>query len=365
MNGPRLVESKPEQPFRVGFVLVEQFTLIALASAIEPLRMANHLSGTRLYDWQLIGQTQAPVRASGGSQMMPDVSLQDALDYDMILVAAGVDVRDHIKPDLVKFLVTQSKTPALLGGVCTGPFVLAQAGLLNGYSCSAHWECLAALQEEYPLVYCNNNLFTLDRDRITCTGGDVALHMMLHLVGNHHGARLANDISDMFVCDRIRDSHEPQRLRMEKHVFANQPKLANAVELMAANIEEPIEMSEVAAYSGISRRQLERLFLNFLGITPSRFYLKIRLERAQQLLRQTTCPIVDIAAMCGFETTAHFNRTYRKYMSRGPKGERALRNTPGANMILTEEAAGLVPEQALGRPSAANQASTQTSSSHH
>ena len=128
--------------------------------------------------------------------------------------------------------------------------MLAQAGLLDGYNCSAHWECLAALQEDYPRIFCNNNLFTFDRDRITCTGGDVALHMMLHLVADHYGAPLANAISDMFVCDRIRDSQEPQRLRMENNVFASQPKLASAVQLMEANIEEPIDLVDVAAYSG-------------------------------------------------------------------------------------------------------------------
>ena len=230
-----------------------------------------------------------------------------------------------------------------MGGLCTGPLVLAQAGLLDGYNCSAHWECLAALQEDYPRVFCNNNLFTFDRDRMTCTGGDVALHMMLHLVAGHHGAALANAISDMFVCDRIRDSQEPQRLRMENHVFASQPKLASAVQLMEANIEEPINLVDVAAYSGVSRRQLERLFLNFLGITPSRFYLKVRLERAKQLLRQTTCSIVDISSICGFESTAHFNRTYKKYMGLSPKSERSLRATRVSNWVLTEEATGLMP----------------------
>jgi transcriptional regulator GlxA family with amidase domain len=170
--------------------------------------------------------------------------------------------------------------------------------------------------------------------------------MMLHLVAGHHGSALANGISDMFVCDRIRDSHEPQRLRMENHVFASQPKLASAVQLIEANIEEPIDLAEVAAYSGLSRRQLERLFLNFLGITPSRFYLKVRLERAKQLLRQTTCSIVDISSICGFESTTHFNRTYKKYMRHSPKAERGMRATLGSNLVLTEETTGLIPNSA-------------------
>lgn len=343
-----LVKSaKPVRPerntFRIGFLLIEQFTLMSLASAIEPIRMANHLSGKVLYDWKLIGTSSAPLTSSGGMQVVPDITIEQADDFDLLFVAAGINVRNNVEPEAIKWLKSTGASKSSIGGLCTGAYVLAQAGLLNGYSCSAHWECLAALQEEFQQVYCNNHLFTFDRDRITCTGGDVPLHMMIHLVASHHGQPLANGISDMFVCDRVRDSHEPQRLRMESQLLVNQPKLSNAVQLMEANIEEPIELTEVAQYSGISRRQLERLFLNFIGVTPSRFYLKLRLERAKQLLRQTSCSIVEIATMCGFISAPHFSRSYRKYMGCSPKSERAQHSTLGSSVILSEEDAGLVP----------------------
>ncbi|MBT3708634.1 MAG: GlxA family transcriptional regulator, partial [Gammaproteobacteria bacterium] len=303
----------------------------------------NHLTGKRLYDWQLIGESAEPVSTSGGIRLLPDTTIDEAPDFDLVIVVAGINVKENTHPKTVKWLSSISRKTPLMGGICTAPLVLAQAGLLDGYSCSAHWECLAALQEEFQQVYCNNHLFTFDRDRITCTGGDVPLHMMIHLVASHHGQSLGNGISDMFVCDRVRDSHEPQRLRMESQLFVNQPKLSNAVQLMEANIEEPIELTEVAQYSGISRRQLERLFLNFIGVTPSRFYLKLRLERAKQLLRQTSCSIVEIATMCGFVSAPHFSRSYRKYMGCSPKSERAQHSTLGSSVILSEEDAGLVP----------------------
>jgi transcriptional regulator GlxA family with amidase domain len=169
--------------------------------------------------------------------------------------------------------------------------------------------------------------------------------MMIHLVASQRGQAIANGIIDMFVCERIRDSHEPQRLRMESKLFANQPKLATAVQLMEANIEELIDLSEVASYSGISRRQLERLFLTNLSVTPSRFYLKLRLERAKQLLTQTSCSVVEISTMCGFVSAPHFSRCYRKHMGCSPTGERENRNGFGAGIVLTEESAGLVLSQ--------------------
>ena len=159
--------------FKVGFLLLEKFTLMPLSSATEPLRMANHLTGKRLYDWQLIGESADTVSTSGGIRLLPDTTIDDSPDFDLIIVVAGINVKENTHPKTVKWLASIARKTPLMGGICTAPLVLAKAGLLDGYSCSAHWECLAALQEEHPLVYCNNHLFTFDRGRLTSTGGDV------------------------------------------------------------------------------------------------------------------------------------------------------------------------------------------------
>lgn len=315
--------------FSVGFLLVDKFTLVALSTAIEPLRMANQLTGETLYRWRTISADGKPVCSSDGVEVVPDESVAGDGRYDMVIVAAGNDVTTSFSSSEINWLRRKAKEKATLGAVCTGAYVLARAGLLDGYGCSAHWECLSALQEDCPKVYTNTQLFTFDRDRITCTGGDVPIHMMMNLVSMHHGQQLANAISDMFVCERIREGHEPQRLMMERQVSANQPKLAEAVQLMQANLEEPLELNRIAELTGISRRQLERLFLSHLGLSPSRFYLKLRLEKAQHLLRQTARPIVEIAMMCGFISATHFSRCYRKYMGKPPRAERAPRAASG------------------------------------
>ncbi|MEX2488491.1 MAG: GlxA family transcriptional regulator [Pseudomonadales bacterium] len=316
-----------DKTYRIGFLLIENFTLMALATAMEPLRMANQLTGKELYSWQLIAQKPESIRASDGMQMVPDVGIQDASEFDLVFVVSGVEVATSCSEPEIRWLQTMARKKMPLGAVCTGSYVLAKANLLKDYSSSAHWEYLASLQEQFPDVCWNNQLFTFDRDRITCSGGDVPLHMMMSLVSLHHGQELANAISDMFVCERIRQGDEPQRMRMDSQVYANQPKLAEAVHLMEANVEEPIDLSDIARYAGVSRRHLERQFLSNLGCTPSRFYLKLRLERAQQLLKQTSCSIVDIASMTGFVSTTHFSRCYRKYMGKAPKAERRSKAT--------------------------------------
>lgn len=313
------------RPYRVGFLLIDNFTLVALATAIEPLRMANQLMGWELYSWQVLSADGRTARASDGMTVVPDAGIDEseAFNFDLVIVVGGINITQSFSNREIQWLRGQARERVTLGALCTGAYVLASAGLLDGYACSAHWEGVAALREHFSRVQCNNHLYTLDRDRLTCTGGNVPMHMMLTLLARRHGQSLANAILDMFVCDRQRENSEEQPAPLRKQLAAAQPKLAEVAQLMEANIEEPVEMRELAELAGMSRRQIERLFLKHLGCTPSRYYLKLRLDRARQLLKQTSCSIVDIASMCGFVSAAHFSRCYRKYMGTAPKAARA------------------------------------------
>ncbi|BES71398.1 GlxA family transcriptional regulator [Marinobacter nanhaiticus D15-8W] len=310
------------EPYRVGFLLINNFTLVALASAIDPLRMANQLTSSELYTWQLLSRDGEAVKASDGIAISPDGSIDDKGSFDIVIVVGGVDITRSFGAKEVHWLQTQAHRKVLLGAICTGAYVLASGGLLDGYQCSVHWECLASLQERFPRVKCSNHLYTLDRDRMTCTGGSVPMDMMLSMITRQHGKALTNAVCDMFVCDRVRPDNELQRTPLRRLLVTSQPKLAEVTELMEANLEEPIELEELASFVGISRRQLERLFLKHLNCTPSRYYLKLRLDRARQLLKQTTCSIIEVASMCGFVSAPHFSRCYRKYVGISPKEER-------------------------------------------
>ncbi|MBW7471791.1 GlxA family transcriptional regulator [Marinobacter sp. F4218] len=318
-----------QTPYRVGFLLIDNFTLIALATAVEPLRVANTLSGTELYSWTLLTADGGMVRASDGMVVMPDAGIRDDDQFDLVIVVAGVDVIHSFSPVQVRWLRQQARRHVLLAAVCTGAYVLASAGLLDGYACSAHWECLEAIQERFPRVQTNNRLFTVQEERMTCTGGTVPMHMMLSFLARRHGRELSNAVSHMFVCDRLREESERQPLPLLPRLASSQPRLAEVAQLMEANIEEPLDLGELAALAGTSRRQLERLFLKHLGCTPSRYYLRVRLERARRLLKQTSFSIVEIASMCGFVSATHFSRCYRKTMGRAPRQERTVVWPPG------------------------------------
>ncbi|WP_455884928.1 choline metabolism transcriptional regulator GbdR [Pseudomonas spelaei] len=309
---------------RVVFVLLDQFTLISLASAVEPLRMANQLSGQELYLWHTASCDGHPVWASDGMPITPDGSIDNAPPADIVFVCGGTGIQSTVTGELVKWLRAQARYSKRLGGICTGSWVLARAGLLDGFECSVHWEWLAAMQEAFPRVTLSASVFTLDRDRLTSSGGTAPMDMMLHVIGRDHGHELSAAISDMFVYERMRNEQDHQRVPLKHMLGTQQPKLQEIVALMEANLEEPINLDQLAEYVALSRRQLERMFQKYLRCSPSRYYLRLRLIRARQLLKQTPISIVELAVLCGFVSTPHFSKCYREYFGVPPSDERLV-----------------------------------------
>lgn len=325
-----------KRPQRVGFLLMDQFTLISLSSAIDPLRVANLLSDQQLYEWCLVGSGDSEQISSDSVRVRLDHSLADEIELDLVIVVGGVDIERTVQKTDLAWLRKQSQKGAQMGALCTGSYALASAGLLNGYECSAHWDCLTLLTEQFPGIDFNSHLYTIDRDRMTCTGGTVPLHMMLAMMSKRHPQSLVDGVADMLVCERHRTDAEMQVIPMWSRKVEVQPKLKEVLQLMEANLEEPLSLKDLAEYVNLSRRQLERLFLKHLHSTPSRYYLKLRLDRARRLLKQTSRSIVEITSMCGFVSTTHFSRCYRKYMGVSPKSDRA-QGVPAAYQILESE----------------------------
>ena len=315
---------KAAPPQTVGFLLLDQFTLISLASAVEPLRMANQLTGQELYRWHTLSSGGEQVWASDGMPITPDTSIINAPMLDTVIVCGGIGIQGAVTREHVTWLRTLARRSKRIGGVCTGSWALAKAGLLDGFDCSVHWEFLAAMQEAFPLVNLSSSLFTLDRDRFTSSGGTAPMDMMLHLIGRDHGHELSAAISEMFVYERIRNEQDHQRVPLKHMLGTHQPKLQEVVALMEANLEEPIDLDELANYVGLSRRQLERLFQKYLHSSPSRYYLKLRLIRARQLLKQTPISIVELSVVCGFVSTPHFSKCYRECFGIPPSDERLV-----------------------------------------
>ncbi|MGB0865444.1 MAG: GlxA family transcriptional regulator [Granulosicoccaceae bacterium] len=324
---------------RVGFFLVPDFTFMSLSVALDTLRAANRTGEEALYEWYLISSDGAPVCSSAGVELNVDRSTANVPGLDVLYVCGGENVQRSASNLTLGWLRKMSERKIIMGGICTGSYLLARAGLLNGYRCTIHWENMASVREEFPALVLSASVYEIDRDRHTCAGGVAPLDMMLHLVRERHGAALANSVSDLLICDRVRENQDRQRMPLKHRIGNSQPRLTEAVSLMEANIEEPMTLSELAHHIGLSRRQLERLFKKYLGCVPTRYYLELRLERARQLLLQTSMPVVDIALACGFISAPHFSKCYRDVYGLPPRDER--RRAAGMSIAGAEEPGGL------------------------
>ena len=310
--------------FRFGFLTLANYSMIAFANAVEPLRMANRLGGRALCEWAVLSLSGRPVAASNGLAVVPTAAVAAAGRLDILFVCAGVDVEAACDAATLAYLRRAARQGTALGALCTGSYVLARAGLLDGCRCAIHWENIAAVREAFPAVRFTNELFVIDRERYTASGGTAPLDLMLNLIAARLGDELSLAISEEFILERIRKPEDQQRIPLLARVGARQRKIIDAAALMEATIEAPLGLDAVAKRIGLSRRQLERLFKRHLERRPGHYYLELRLNRARQLLLQTDRSIMDIAVACGFQSPPHFSRRYRALFGHAPSAERAV-----------------------------------------
>ncbi len=316
--------SVPGRPMTIGFMLVQRFSMIAFASAIEPLRLANREAGRELYAVSIYSETGGPCAASNGVAVGVERSFAQAPDLDMALVCGGIDVHRIDHGALTAVLRRLASRGRALGALCTGPYVLARAGLLDGYRATIHWENIPSLASEHPETEVESELFEIDRDRLTCGGGFAAADMMLALISRDHGNALASEVAEQLLHPRIREAGERQRMDLRMRLGVSHPKLLKVVALMEKTIEDPLSSQELADSVRLSTRQLERLFFKYLGQSPAKHYLRIRLERARTLIRQTSMPILAVALECGFSSASHFSRAYLDGFGKPPSAERKV-----------------------------------------
>ena len=322
MNRQSISSLAAARPYRFVFLTLPNYSLIALSSAVEALRMANRVAGQEVYQWTLASLGGHPVAASNGLALAPTVALADMGTVHIVFVCGGVDVEAACTSEVTSALRRIAQRQIALGALCTGGYVLAKAGLLDGYKAVVHWENMTALEERFPKVVFSRQLFAIDRDRYTCTGGIAPLDLMLHIIQSHLGREIAPMISDQFILDRIRNDQDRQHVPLMARVGLFHENLIEAAALMEANLEEPLSLDEIASLVGVSRRQIERLFKRYVGEVPTKYYLDMRLRRARSLLLQTSMSVMEIALACGFQSPPHFSKCYRDLFGHTPSAER-------------------------------------------
>lgn len=313
-----------ELPQPVALILVPEFTMMAVTSVIEPLRLANRQAERDLYKWSIHSIDAKPIAASNGMLAMAEGGLDDIDSRALVIVCGGLDIQRNSDKRLINWLRKAARRGMELGAVCTGAHVLAEAGVLDGYSCTIHWENLPGFSEEFPEIDVTGSLFEIDRDRFTSAGGTSPLDMMLALVSSQHGPELASKVAELALHSPIRHHHEHQRMSLPARIGARHPKLVGIIEQMENNLEEPLSPSLLARQAGLSTRQLERLFRRYLDRSPKRYYLELRLNKSRSLLLQTDMSVINVALACGFSSPSHFSKCYRAFYGRTPYRERGI-----------------------------------------
>ncbi len=315
----------------IVFYLVPEFTMVAFATAVEPLRAANRMLGFEAYRWRLASLDGEPVRASNQVLCAVDTSLDEERRRlsgsgrpSMVVVCSGLNVEQHAaNRTMLAWLREEHNRGVAIGGLCTGAHLLAAAGLLHGRRCAIHWENLPGFAEAFPHTQAYSDLFEVDGNLYTCAGGTAAMDMMLHLIGEDYGEHLVNRVCEQMLTDRVRSASDRQRLPLRAHLGLQNPKVIRIIELMESHLSEPLTLVEIAEAVELSRRQIERLFRQEMGRSPARYYLELRLDHARHLLMQSTLPVVEIAVACGFVSASHFSKCYRELHGRSPQKERA------------------------------------------
>jgi AraC family transcriptional regulator, glycine betaine-responsive activator len=306
----------------LGLILINQFSMIAFTSLVEPLRLANHVAGKRLYDWRLYSIDGLPVEAPNGMRIEVGGSIADVGPMPNVVVCSGIDVQKQELGPLIAKLRRLAFYGVSLGAVCTGAHILAKARLLDSHRCTVHWENQDALREEYPELEVTDELFEIDRNRFTCAGGTAAIDMMLTMIAKTHGQAIAAAVTDELIHHRMRGPNERQRMELRSRLGVANPKVLAIVAMMEKTLEEPLSCADLAEEADLSPRQLERLFQRYLGETPTRYYLSLRLERARALLMQTSMPVLSVGLACGFVSASHFSKCYHEHFGRTPSEER-------------------------------------------
>lgn len=312
----------------VGFILARRFTLCAFANFVDVLRLAadeGDRSRPILCDWAVLSDNMSPVASSCGVVVQPHERLGDPRKFDYIVVVGGlIDEIPNLSPEYTRYLQRAAASKVSLVGVCTGAFILHRAGLMDGYRCCVSWFHHADFLEQFDgLKPISDQIFIVDRDRLTCSGGASSAHLAAYLVEKHVGrAQSRKSLHIMIIDDALRAEQPQPGIPLD--LTTDDELVKKALLLMQQNIDAPLPIEEIAHRLGASRRQLERHFRKSVGIPPLLAYKIMRLEYAEFLLKHSKRSVTEVATETGFCDSSHFIRAFKERRGVTPAAFRSL-----------------------------------------
>jgi transcriptional regulator GlxA family with amidase domain len=322
------MRSTPSRPrLSVGFILARRFTLCAFANFVDVLRLAadeGDRSRKILCDWTVLSDVMSPVTSSCGVAVQPHERLGDPAKFNYVVVVGGlIDEIPNLSPEYSRYLKRAAELKVPLVGVCTGAFILHRAGLMDGYRCCVSWFHHVDFLEQFDgLKPVSDQIFIVDRDRLTCSGGASSAHLAAFLVERHVGRAQATKSLHIMIIDEAELAEKPQP-GIPLDLDTDDPLVKKALILMQQSIDAPRPIGELAERLGANKRQIERRFQARIGISPTLAYKLIRLEHAEFLLRHSDRSVTSIAIESGFCDSSHFIRAFRERRGQTPAAFRS------------------------------------------
>jgi len=321
---PIMNDSAIDHHYSICMLLLPGYNSLAANAMIDPFRAANYIQGQARFRWDWVGQNDSAVTASNGQRVDNVIPFSNCRDrYDFVVINASWTPENYNHGALSEWLTHHVSHGSTLVGVDTGAFVLGYAGLIDGYRVTVHYEHIAAFRELFPAVDVSDELYTIDRKRMSCCGGHATTDLALEIIRNRTGIDLANAAARYIFHERLRPPSETQQSALIEPVgYAAPGEVREAIMLMERNLEEPLILREIADHTGLSLRQFERVFKSHTGVSPIRYYIDVRLDRGRGLLTQTNMNVMAIATACGFKSSENFSRAYRKRFGLSPGQDR-------------------------------------------
>ncbi len=296
-----------ETPLRIQLLRAGDDASISFAGLLQPLRLAAKSLG--------------PERLSVQVQSLESVFRSESPSAHMILLVTD-DEPLQLTAQYSHLLLEHCRTASVWGAVGSAVLWLARSGEMKGLRTALPRALDVDVGEIAESALLTSHLFEFDGNRLTCCGGAASIDFSLTLIEAIFGAALQAEIMEVLCVEQLRGAADRQQMASQVRFATLQPKLSEALLLMEANIEEPLATDDIANLVGISRRQLERQFKQYLGNMPSRYYLELRLQRAKQLLLDSHHSIVQVGLMCGFSSGSHFATAYGALFGITPREER-------------------------------------------
>ena len=308
-----------QDPVSVTFVLIPQFTMLAFTAALEPFRVANQLAGKELFRWHVYSETGLAVASSNGVPVQPDgpMPVEPAPGY--VLACGGVRPERNITAPVANWLRFAWRRGCTIGGLCTGAYALARAGILQGRKFTLHWENIDSFRETYPDLEPSRQIYCFDGRVVTCAGGAAAAELSLKIISDIFGPHLAQEVMDMCLLVHRREAEDSQTASHAARLQTRNSKVLMTIALMEARIEQGFDLQAYADHVGVTGRQLQRLFRHHLGMTPQEYMNTLRLRHGRMLLTETNMPVLEVALACGYESSSSFSKGFRKKYGIAPQ----------------------------------------------